>query len=103
VGIGSTKIVAGSKTVHHILPELVPPIDREYTVQFFLHHKTFPGGDEKAFRLMYPKFVSIAECCDAEIKSVLGSGMNTSSTKVIDNAIVGYVVRHIKRGRAEAP
>lgn len=31
----NAKIVAGTKTLHHLLPDLVPPMDREYTRPFF--------------------------------------------------------------------
>ena len=43
IGIGKAKIVAGSKTLHHLLPELVPPVDREYTLQFFFNNKNING------------------------------------------------------------
>jgi len=97
VGVGRTKIVAGSKALHHLLPDLVPPIDRQYTVRFFYHHTTFNQGDEKAFREMYPYFHQIAVSCREEIRSRLGVGMNTSVTKVMDNAIVGYGLEHLKK------
>ena len=96
VGIGETKIVAGSKALHHLLPDLVPPIDRQYTVRFFYHHTTFNQGDERAFKEMYPHFHRIANSCRQEIETRLGGGMNTSATKVMDNAIVGYVLEHLK-------
>lgn len=97
VGVGKTKIVAGSKALHHLLPDLVPPIDREYTIRFFLHNTTLSQGDEKAFRDIYPYFHEIAISCQDEISSRLGKGMNTSVTKVIDNAIVGYGLKHLKK------
>jgi hypothetical protein len=31
-------IVSGTKALHHVLPELVPPMDRAYTQTFFLWH-----------------------------------------------------------------
>ena len=31
----STQVVAGAKALHHILPSLLPPIDRRYTWKFF--------------------------------------------------------------------
>lgn len=44
VSPSDTQIVAGSKALHHVLPELVPPIDREYTIQFFYGYKRpYPG------------------------------------------------------------
>lgn len=35
VSISNATIVAHSKTLAHILPNLIPPIDRQYTVRFF--------------------------------------------------------------------
>jgi hypothetical protein len=32
VGIGETLLVANSKALHHLLPGLIPPIDRNYTL-----------------------------------------------------------------------
>ena len=46
VGIGNTKIVSGSKALHHLLPNLVPPFDRQYTVKFFLNLPNAIQGDE---------------------------------------------------------
>lgn len=99
VGTGNTKLVAGSKTLHHLLPELVPPIDREYTLRFFFHHKTLNQGDEVAFKEMFPRFAKVASACREQIELVRGHGMNTSSTKTIDNAIVGYVRQHLRSDR----
>jgi hypothetical protein len=94
VGIGGVKIVSGSKALHHILPELAPPIDRQYTLQYFLGKKNIKQRGEEEFKLIFPCFVSIAIQNRSEIEKALarGGGMNTSLTKVIDNAIVGYQV-----------
>jgi hypothetical protein len=106
VGIGNTKIVSGSKALHHLLPGLVPPIDREYTVQFFLNSKNAIQGAEtkqcEAFRLIYPYFAKICVERRTEIDQCLGRGMNTSATKVVDNAIVGYG-RTVLKIRDERP
>jgi hypothetical protein len=32
------KLVAGTKTLHHLLPDLVPPMDRAWTGLFFQFH-----------------------------------------------------------------
>jgi hypothetical protein len=96
VGTSKTKIVAGSKALHHLLPGLVPPIDRQYTTRFFYSHTTYNQGDRKAFLEMFPCFHRIAVSCRSDIEPRLGTGMNTSFTKVIDNAIVGYVLEHLK-------
>jgi hypothetical protein len=93
VGIGNTKIISGTKALHYLLPDLVPPIDREYTVQFFFKNKNAVQGDatkqREAFLVMYPHFAAIGRTCTEQIVSRLHGGMNTSVTKVIDNAIVG--------------
>jgi hypothetical protein len=91
-----TQIVAGSKALHHLLPDLVPPIDRTYTIRFF-HEKTLmPRGDEDAFREVYPALVEIASRADDHLKVNNRSPMNTSRTKIIDNAIIGYVWGKLK-------
>jgi hypothetical protein len=96
IGRGATRIVSGSKVLHHLFPELIPPIDREYTIRFFFHHKNMNRGDKAAFQEMYPHFHLIASKCSRKIESRLGKGMNTSTTKVLDNAIVGYVITRFK-------
>jgi hypothetical protein len=35
VSASATQVVAGTKTLHHLLPDLIPPVDREYTIRFF--------------------------------------------------------------------
>ena len=97
VGIGETKIVANSKALHHVLPEVVPPIDRAYTLRFFYNNTNLNRGDEVAFKEIYPHFHRVAVACQEQIQRHLGSGpWNTSQTKVIDNAIVGFVSEHLK-------
>jgi hypothetical protein len=102
IGCGLTKIVAGSKALHHVLPELVPPIDREYTIRFFFHHTNLSQGDAVAFREIYPRFHRIAVECRAKIRKRIGRGMNTCPTKVIDNAIVGFVRAKLKNAPDDA-
>jgi len=94
VGIGATKIVAGSKALHHLLPNLVPPIDGEYTLKFFYGSRgtALNQGDEIVFKEIYPFFFQIASSCKKNIKRGIENGlMATSKTKILDNAIVGYI------------
>lgn len=35
----NARLVGNSKALHHLLPELVPPVDRQYTVKFFTEIK----------------------------------------------------------------
>lgn len=98
VGVGKVKLVSGSKALHHILPDLVPPIDREYTLTFFYGNKNIRADGLREFSEIFPCFHNIAVQNLAEIQSELAcqGEMNTSVTKVIDNAIVGYVIGNIK-------
>lgn len=96
VSTSQTKIVAGSKALHHLLPSLVPPIDREYTLRFFYNHKTISRGDKATFLEIFPLFREIAALQGDQLERFVGTGMNTSETKVIDNAIIGYVLNRLK-------
>ena len=99
VGVGKSKLVAGSKALHHVLPDLVPPIDRQYTVRFFFNQPNAiqgEGREEAAFRVIYPAFAKVARECAGEIKDRLDDDWNTSTTKVVDNAIVGYGLKVLK-------
>ena len=88
--------MTGTKALHHLLPELVPPIDRTYTIRFFHQNTTMPRGDEDAFREVYPALVEIAARAGDHLKVNNRSPMNTSRTKIIDNAIIGYVWDKLK-------
>ncbi len=54
-------IVAMSKTLHHLLPDLVVPIDRGYTQKFFRwQNPTFQYGQEACFQQAFDAFADIA-------------------------------------------
>jgi hypothetical protein len=74
VSATETQIVAGSKALHHVLPELVPPIDREYTLQFFYNQKMLQTGERQTFAEIFPQFRRILQSCKDEIQRRLGSG-----------------------------
>ena len=84
-------IVSGTKTLHHILPELVPPMDRAYTQTFFLwHNPQFQYGQSDCFRKAFGAFVHIARQVNPQ-QYVGRHPWHTSRTKVLDNAVVGCV------------
>jgi hypothetical protein len=95
VSTSATRIVAGSKTLHHFLPDLVPPIDRQYTFQFFTGQKMVTTGEEQAFTEWFPYFSEIGRRCRANIDATLARAgfMATGAAKVIDNAIIGFMQR----------
>jgi hypothetical protein len=83
-------LVPITKTLHHILPDLIVPMDRQYTQVFFgWHNPQFQYRQRECFIEAFKAFEYIANKADPE--QFVGSGWNTSLTKVIDNAIVGKV------------
>jgi hypothetical protein len=91
-----SKLVPGTKALHHLLPDLIVPEDRAYTQRFFgYHNPEFQGqyGSQKpVFVNTFVTFARIARAVD--VASYVGTGQpwRTSRGKVIDNAIVGFCV-----------
>jgi hypothetical protein len=84
------KIVAGTKTLHHLLPNLVPPMDREWTGRFFAYQpQRFQSGQHALFAHMYATFRQIATHVDLSSRAN-GLGWRTSISKLLDNAAIGY-------------
>ena len=84
------RIVALTKTLHHLLPDLVVPIDRAYTGTFLGRNPAeFQSSQREIFLEAFGAFSSLARSVD--LAAHLG-GWNSSITKVIDNAVVGYCV-----------
>jgi hypothetical protein len=85
-----SKLVVCSKTLHHILPELVVPIDGVYTGAFFGGDYTFQYHPGDFFLFAMDNFATIAK--ETNPAQFAGKGWNTCRTKIIDNAIIGYMV-----------
>ncbi len=92
-GVGRAKLVVGTKTLHHLLPELLPPMDREYTLTCFFGHKGLQYGEADRFQWIFVAFNDIAARCGPRLDArvAAGGGMHTSRSKVLDNVVVGYV------------
>ncbi len=92
-----TFLVSSTKAVHHLLPSLVPPVDHRYTLSFFFHNITLDGdNDQEVFSTIFPYFYEMAQSNAKLIRDAVGRGkMNTSESKIIDNAIVGYCLGHV--------
>ena len=94
--------VASSKLLHHLLPDLIPPIDRNYTEYALKHFQDghrLKGSLEEFDNVwkILGFFNATADAVGAErIRNqwIGGQGekflMNTSVPKVIDNALVAY-------------
>jgi hypothetical protein len=107
VSISDSTIVAHSKTLAHILPNLIPPIDRQYTIRFFTQgNREFftNSGNYKPVYVPYGiknQFAKFKEyCClmktildrsETELFELESSSFNTSYPKIIDNLIMAFV------------
>jgi hypothetical protein len=86
------KLVAGTKTLHHLLPELVPPMDRGWTGFFFQFHLPEwqdPQKQRGILELAYHQFAAVARQTRPE-QYASGTGWRTSRTKILDNALIGF-------------
>lgn len=97
-----SKLVAGSKTLHHILPELVVPIDRVYTQPFFgWSDPRLQNHPERCLTEAFTSFVRIARATNPG--QYQKGGWYSSPAKIIDNAIVGlwcFARRELERQKA---
>ena len=100
-------IVVNSKALHHLFPEFIPPIDRQYTIRFFMQKPERWRDAKGKFRTILlptgigPQFELFRKTC-VDIKR-LASGVdpalleheriqhNVMVPKALDNAIVNYV------------
>jgi hypothetical protein len=100
VSTSRTQIVAGSKMLHHVLPDLIPPIDRQYTFSFFTGQMSVPS-DHAAFLDWFPQLAAIGTRCRQPIYDAMQRGgfMATGEAKVIDNAIMGYMQQQRLNGK----
>lgn len=96
VGRQKAELVVNSKALHHVLPDLVPPIDRAYVLRFFYNRGTLTSPEERTFKEIYPFFHRVARAAAPRLPNLLGKHTHTSETKIIDNAIVGFALAELK-------
>jgi hypothetical protein len=90
---GGGRLVPCSKAIHHLLPDLVMPMDRLYTRTFFLcRRKQFDAYHGRFFDRAFRSLAKLAQ--EVSPAQYVGDGWHTSRTKVIDNALVGYCKLH---------
>ncbi len=90
---GGAKLVGTSKTLHHLLPDLVMPMDRKYTLRFFYSSEAYTENDqEKKFLEIFGRARYIHENLKyVKAKLDLKREWDTSIPKMIDNAIIGFL------------
>ncbi|MGM1063875.1 hypothetical protein [Saccharothrix sp. Mg75] len=100
VVVNKSKLVAGTKTLHHVLPDLVVPLDRDWTGSFFrLHAPDWQYNQQRTYRWVHNRFAALARQANPQ-QYVTGRGWRTSRTKVLDNAMIAFCRRH---GRNPVP
>jgi len=84
------KVVSGTKALHHILPNLVVPMDRKYTQVFFgWQNPKFQYGQRECFVEAFEAFVQVARI--VKLGRYVGKAWRSSRTKILDNGVVAVV------------
>jgi len=83
VMVSSGKLVSNSKVMHFILPDLVMPMDRQNTLNFFFGNT---NESEGYFLRIFGFSYEIARKID--LRQFLDAEWNLSVPKIIDNAII---------------
>lgn len=100
-------IVVNSKALFHLVPHLIPPIDRQYTIRFFNRQPAdwfdakgkfrlvmLPSKPEVQFELFRSTCLKIKNLADQIDRSLLDeewTARGVTAPKAMDNAIVSYV------------
>ena len=91
----SQSVVAASKLLHFISPNLLPPIDNRYTLQFVFGPSGKPSGfpPSELFRFVFATCVLIGARAAPSIRQAVQNDPRRcpGHAKVIDNAIIGFV------------
>lgn len=88
-------LVANSKLLHHIFPHLIPPIDRKYTLKYFINRENDDRNPPSyAFGNIFKSFWKVATANADQLHQrcvdtwQLPLAWNTTIPKLIDNALV---------------
>jgi hypothetical protein len=104
ISASNAPLVANAKTLHFLLPDLVPPIDRRYTGRFFYGLNAgmgLPSGSEGARTVFEAVFPHLCRLADRHRDKIRATGNDSylchGEAKVLDNAIVGYMLTRFPR------
>jgi hypothetical protein len=94
-----TSLVANSKVMAHLLPKLIPPVDRQYTLKFLFKHGRINNGIELEWRrleeILIGFFYPIANSIvfqDRAAEWLTRTDQfkwDTSALKIVDNLVIG--------------
>ncbi len=107
LSVSGATIVVNSKALYHLLPDFIPPIDRQYTIRFFTRAPetwrdtkgkfrmiSLPSGIDAQFRLFHKACVDIKRLADRIAPALFEAERRQHEVtvpKALDNAIVNYV------------
>ena len=87
-----TKLITFAKTMHFFLPDLVAPIDNQYTLKFF-YKSTNYAKEFQYFKDIHTSFSQFVNK-HAELKKLISNdNWNKSIPKLLDNAIIGNALK----------
>ena len=107
-----TSLVGNSKVMAHLLPNLVPPVDRQYTLQFLFGNGRIKNGSEewtmlkKALDHFFypvfrdPRFQAKAVKWRADKNR---SNWDTSDLKIVDNLLIGLLKKDRSKKQKSVP
>lgn len=88
----ASQLVGTTKLLHFILPQLVMPMDRKFTMNFFYGHSIYSSDvkeEFKTFKNIYFKFYELAKNFNITSDDLTANSWNTTVPKLLDNAIIG--------------
>jgi len=107
LSVSDATIVANSKALHHLFPDFIPPIDRQYTIRFFRQRPDewrdakgkfrpiqLPARLDAQFDLFHKTCVAIKRLADRVDPALLEEQSwryGVAAPKALDNAIVNYI------------
>lgn len=99
---GATQLIGNSKTLAHLLPNLIPPVDRQYTLTFLQNHKNINVTYQKRLyiHLLQDFFQPLSQksvLIDHYNKVKIESEWNTSFPKYLDNLVIGAILAKNRR------
>lgn len=107
-----TSLVGNSKVMAHLLPHLIPPVDREYTLKFLFGNGQIRNGIEvewkKLVQILEGFFYPVAQfpLFQSKAESWLAHNdrfkWDTSHLKILDNLVIGFS-KMVRAERRRAP
>ncbi len=98
VSISNSKIVGNSKALAHILPNLVPPIDRQYSIRFFAKKlSNFKDLNEEIlfYNHILQKCYELVQILKKDTNILIDTQFNSSLPKIFDNLLMTFLKKEL--------